>query len=297
MYVPTEDKADTEKEKFYDDLQTVIDRTPKSDTILVLGDANAKLGKEDVYNEVSGKHTLYELSNRNGEMLLEQALGNNLTVMSTQLQHKKIHKGTWLAPDQTTLNQTDHALINSEKKELIEDVRTMRGPNIDSDHYLLKIIVNQKLPKIYLKRNRDRTGMWEKSNLKNPIKLQEYRRVLYTKLSKQTQHQEVEQEWEQIKTAITEATNEVIQTHNKKQRNEWWNEDCQLAVRRKNESRRKWLQQRTRASNEWYHKKRNEANRVCAKKKKEWINNIIRQIEEHHKRNEPRKYFSEIKKT
>ena len=77
-----------------------------------------------------------------------------------------------------TLNQTDHALIKSEKKELIEDVRTMRGPNIDSDHYLLKIIVNQKLPKIYLKKNRDCTGMGDKSNLKNPIKLQEYRRAL-----------------------------------------------------------------------------------------------------------------------
>jgi len=58
MYAPMEDKVDAEKEKFYDDLQTVIDRTPKSDTILVLADANAKLGKEDEYRGVSGKHTL-----------------------------------------------------------------------------------------------------------------------------------------------------------------------------------------------------------------------------------------------
>jgi len=45
---------------------------------MVLGDANAKLGKEDVYNEVRGKHTLHQLPNRNGEMLIEFALGNNL---------------------------------------------------------------------------------------------------------------------------------------------------------------------------------------------------------------------------
>jgi len=48
MYAPTEDKMDAEKEKFYDDLQTILDRTPKSDTVIVLGDANAKLGKEEV---------------------------------------------------------------------------------------------------------------------------------------------------------------------------------------------------------------------------------------------------------
>jgi hypothetical protein len=140
MYAPTEEKADSEKENFYEEPQLVIDQIPKSDTILVLGDANAKLGKEDIYKEVSGKHTLHNLSNRNGEMLLEFAISNNLTVMSTQFQHKKIHKGTWLATDQMTLNQTDHVLITSKKKEPTEDVRSLRGPNIDSDHYLLKII-------------------------------------------------------------------------------------------------------------------------------------------------------------
>ena len=101
---PTEDKADTEQDKFYKELQQVIDQTPKSDTTLVLGDANAKIGKEDTYNEVSGKHTLHEYSNTNGEMLLEFAIGNNLTVMSTHFQHKKIHKGTWLAPDDIKSN-------------------------------------------------------------------------------------------------------------------------------------------------------------------------------------------------
>src|SRR5215510_3811310 len=107
-----------------------------------------------IYKEISGKYTLHEISNRNGEMLLEFAIGNNLTVMSTQFQHKKIHKGTWLAPDQLTINQIDHVLINNKKKDLIEDIRSMRGPNIDSDDYLLKIAVSQNLPKIYTKKNR-----------------------------------------------------------------------------------------------------------------------------------------------
>ena len=54
---------------------------------------------------------LHELSNRNWEMLLELALGNNLTVMSNQFQHKNIHEGTWLAPDQMTLNQIDQFFL------------------------------------------------------------------------------------------------------------------------------------------------------------------------------------------
>jgi len=37
-----------------------------------------------------------------------------------------------------------------------------------------------------------------------------------------------------------------------------------------------WLQHKTRASSEWYHNKRNEANRMCALKKKEQINKTNR---------------------
>jgi hypothetical protein len=87
------------------------------------------------------------------------------------------------------------------------------------------------------------------------------------------------------KRAITEAAYETIQTQSKKQKNEWWDNDCKLAIREKNEARRIWLQYRTRTCNAWYHKKRNEANRLCTRKKKEWLNNVIRSIEESNKKN------------
>ena len=40
-----------------------------------------------------------------------------MIVMSTQFQHKQIHKGTQTFPDQNTVNQTDHILININKKK------------------------------------------------------------------------------------------------------------------------------------------------------------------------------------
>ena len=50
-------------------------------------------------------------------MVRNFAIENNMTVMSTQFQHKTIHKGTWILPDLTTVNQIDHILINAKKKK------------------------------------------------------------------------------------------------------------------------------------------------------------------------------------
>jgi len=68
--------------------------------------------------------------------------------MRTQFQQKQINKGTRRSPDYNIINQTDHVLVNQNKEEAIEVVRSLRGPNIDSDHYLLKTTLKQKLPSI-----------------------------------------------------------------------------------------------------------------------------------------------------
>jgi len=142
MYMlQTEDHTEETKEQFYDNLQYLLDKTPKSDIIIILGDVNAQLGKERLYNEVTGQHTLHEETNRNGELLREYAYTSSMVVMSTNFQHKRMHKITWLSPDQNPVRQIDHIIINANKKGVIEDVRSMRGPNIDSDHFLVKAVI------------------------------------------------------------------------------------------------------------------------------------------------------------
>lgn len=85
-----------------------------------MGDFNAQVGKEECYRSVSGRHSIHEITNGNGEMLCHFAIQNNLKIMSTQFQHKTIHKATWLSPDNNTGNQIDHVLITNKKSDLIE---------------------------------------------------------------------------------------------------------------------------------------------------------------------------------
>jgi endonuclease/exonuclease/phosphatase family metal-dependent hydrolase len=144
-YAPTEDRDETLKQQFYEDLQKLQDKVPRNDLLIIAGDFNAKVGRESAYKGVVGKYFIHPISNLNGEYLCNHAISNNLTIASTQFQHKRIHIGTWTSPTGQTVNQIDHVLVNKTKRGMIQDVRTMRGPKCDSDNFLLKVKVKQRL--------------------------------------------------------------------------------------------------------------------------------------------------------
>ena len=48
VYAPTTNAEETEIEEFYEDLQHLLDLTPKKDVLLILGDWNAKVGSQEI---------------------------------------------------------------------------------------------------------------------------------------------------------------------------------------------------------------------------------------------------------
>jgi exonuclease III len=66
VHAPTEEKSDDSKDSFYEELEQVIDHFPKYNMKILLGDFNAKLGKEDTFKPTIGSESLHEDSNDNG---------------------------------------------------------------------------------------------------------------------------------------------------------------------------------------------------------------------------------------
>jgi exonuclease III len=69
IHAPTEEKEIETKGEFYEKLEEVYDRIPKYDTIIIMGDVNAKVGTKDVDTKVTGKYSLHTESNENGNLL------------------------------------------------------------------------------------------------------------------------------------------------------------------------------------------------------------------------------------
>jgi hypothetical protein len=76
-HTPTEDKK---KDSFYEELESVFDKFPKYHRKILLGDLNAKVGREDISKPTIGNESLHEISNDNGVRLANFATSKNLRV-------------------------------------------------------------------------------------------------------------------------------------------------------------------------------------------------------------------------
>ena len=90
----------------------------------------------------------------------------------------------------------------------------MRGPNKDSDLFLQKVIIKQQLFTTYGKKILI-IKKWNKANVQNPIKPRQYRTQLYNRVKYIADQQEINEEWENIKTAIIKSAKEIIQLEEK----------------------------------------------------------------------------------
>jgi hypothetical protein len=89
---------------------------------ILLGDFNAKVGREDIFKPTIANESLHEISNVNGVKLVNFATSKNRRVKSMMFPHRNIHKYTWTSPDGKTHNQINHIMVDRRRHSNILDV-------------------------------------------------------------------------------------------------------------------------------------------------------------------------------
>ncbi|XP_060665548.1 uncharacterized protein LOC132797786 [Drosophila nasuta] len=128
-HAPTEEKDDAAKDAFYARLEDTYDRCPNHDVKIILGDFNAKVGRERIFDRTVGQFSLHETTSNNGFRLIDFAAARNMVVSSTRFRHLDIHKATWLSPDQKTRNQIDHVVIDGRHASSVMDAAITTDSN------------------------------------------------------------------------------------------------------------------------------------------------------------------------
>ena len=110
FYDPTTNAENTEVEQFYDDLQNLLELTPKRDVLFIIGNWKAKIASQEI-PEVIGKFSL-GVQNEAGQRLIKFCQENTLVIANTVFQQHKRKLYTWTSPDGQYRNQIDYIICN-----------------------------------------------------------------------------------------------------------------------------------------------------------------------------------------
>ena len=96
-YAPTSNSEEAEVEWFYEDIQDLLELTPKKDILFIIGDWDAKVGSQETPG-ITGKF-VFGIQNEAGQRLIEFCKENELLIANTLFQQHKRRLYTWTSPD------------------------------------------------------------------------------------------------------------------------------------------------------------------------------------------------------
>ena len=103
-----------EVERFYEDLQDLLELTTPQNVLLIKGDWNAKVESQETPG-VTGKFG-FGVQNEAGQRLIEFCQENALVPANTLFQQHKRRLYTWTSPDGQHRNQIDYILCSQREK-------------------------------------------------------------------------------------------------------------------------------------------------------------------------------------
>ena len=125
VYAPTSNAEETEVERFYEDLQDLLELTPKKDVLFIIGDWNAKVGSQEIPG-VTGKFGL-GVQNEAEQRLIEFCQESTLVIANTLFQQEKRRLYTWTSPDGQYPNQIDYIICSQRWGSSILLAKTRTG--------------------------------------------------------------------------------------------------------------------------------------------------------------------------
>ena len=130
-YSPTLDSSDDMKDRFYDTLYSTLRRLSQDDKIILLGDFNARVGRNhDIWHGVIGHHP-------SGLRMLSLCSEFGLAVTNTFFQLRDMHKTSWMHPRSKHWHLIDYVIVRHCDLNEEQITRAMRGAECSTDHRLI----------------------------------------------------------------------------------------------------------------------------------------------------------------
>lgn len=230
-YAPTLDSDEHSKDVFYEQLENTIRQVPKHHRLIILGDFNARVGKQDeLWPGTIGRNGMGN-ANSNGELLLTKCTEHGLVITNTVFRQKNKYKGTWQHPRSRHWHLIDYAIVR--KKQLKEVKITKAVTHVENwtDHRLVLSRMSMQLQPRFIgtskKAHRLRLNL---ERISTPNITEDLQKTTLERIASVETANENEPEtlWTTLRDVFYESSEAVLGTTRTRKQPDWYHENSEL---------------------------------------------------------------------
>ncbi|KAA3670290.1 uncharacterized protein DEA37_0004806, partial [Paragonimus westermani] len=228
VYGPTMCHTDDTKDQFYDQLSATIRSAPVNDRLFVLGDLNARVGRDSVaWPGVLGPYGIGSV-NANGDRLLHLCATHELAITNTRFQLDASDITTWTHPRSGHHHLLDYVIVRQRDIREVRITRVMRGAECSTDHRLVRTKLFIHVRKSVYCRSFGQRQKLDIRRLENFETKAAFQRAVVARLHNAPVPTTPEGMWQQLKKQIMVAATETIGVERKKRPD--WFDDNNVAI-------------------------------------------------------------------
>ncbi|KAK3573402.1 hypothetical protein QTP86_024706, partial [Hemibagrus guttatus] len=252
-----------EKERFWSELDEVMESIPTGERVVIGADFNGHVGEGNTGDEeVMGKFGVKE-RNLEGQMVVDFAKRMDMGVVNTYFQKREEHRVTYKSGGRST--QVDYILCRRGNLKEISDCKVVVGESVARQHRMVVCRMTLMVCKKKRSEIEKKTKWWK---LKKEECCEEFRQKLRQALGGQVL---LPDDWETTAEVIRETGRKVLGVSSGRRKEDketwWWNEEVQDSVQRKRLAKKKWDMDRTEENRQEYKELQRRVKREVSKAK------------------------------
>ncbi|KAK3543975.1 hypothetical protein QTP70_032735, partial [Hemibagrus guttatus] len=266
-----------EKERFWNELDEVMESIPTGERVVIGADFNGHVGEGNRGDEeVMGKFGVKE-RNLEGQMVVDFAKRMDMAVVNTYFQKREEHRVTYKSGGRRT--QVDYILCRRDNLKEISDCKVVVGESVARQHRMVVcrmtlMVCKKKRSKIEIEK---KTKWWK---LKKEECCEEFRQKLRQALGGQVV---LPDDWETTAEVIRETGRKVLGVSSGRRKEDketwWWNEEVQDSVQRKRLAKKKWDMDRTEENRQEYKELQRRVKREVSKAKQKAYDELYTRLD------------------
>ncbi|KAK3551351.1 hypothetical protein QTP70_015027 [Hemibagrus guttatus] len=264
-----------EKERFWSELDEVMESIPTGERVVIGADFNGHVGEGNRGDEeVMGKFGVKE-RNLEGQMVVDFVKRMDMGVVNTYFQKREEHRVTYKSGGRST--QVDYILCRRGNLKEISDCKVVVGESVARQHRMVVCRMTLMVCKKKRSEIEKKTKCWK---LKKEECCEEFRQKLRQALGGQVV---LPDDWETTAEVIRETGRKVLGVSSGRRKEDketwWWNEEVQDSIQRKRLAKKKWDMDRTEENRQEYKELQRRVKREVSKAKQKAYDELYTRLD------------------